>query len=103
MSQDDLEPPLLDPLVDEFPDACRFEDELRLVESIEELVQGILGGQEPLVRDYPSGSVHHACLTGFFMYVQANVYLGLLPHRFHYPDNGEGPLQHTNPYLLTAR
>ncbi len=55
-----------------------YEDEH---EPCQEDVQALMSGREPLVREGPSSFIDHARLTEFFMYVQAHVQHGLLPHR----------------------
>jgi hypothetical protein len=44
-----FESSFLDSLVDELPDAGGLEDELGVLESVQELIEFVLGGREPLV------------------------------------------------------
>jgi len=81
MSQHDLEPSSLDRLVDELPDARRFQDEAGVLEPIQESIQIFHRGKYPLVREDLSARIHHACLTKFFMHVQSYVCTVFRRHR----------------------
>jgi hypothetical protein len=61
MSEDYLEPSVLDSLIDVFPDARRLEDELGIPDTGQEYIQALVSGRElSLERARSRSSTTHA-------------------------------------------